>query len=411
MPSPSLSQSVASAPLFRRVAAMVPPYAALFLIIMALLINSPALFYMATAMVCTILACRLQAYLSVRGLRIERVTPPAARVGERVTVSITVWSEKRIKRPLISIRDGLPDRLVVAERTPSLPVAPSFDQPIQTRYSFRPLRRGIFRWSTMQIVGTDALGIVTMTRDYRTEATELVVYPPRIAVSVNLQPSGGAGGVSEAESGRFRGSGIEPRGVREYQAGDPLRHVHWASSARSRTLMVKEFEVGSSLAAAFFLQRTQGTDFGTGFSSLEAMCGHTVYLAEVFLKTGATVRIPTVESVPASAANYEDRLQQINHALALLEPTSEDSLAADVIQSLSRVGEGGSLFVMLAAQDPELPDTLARLSQFDRVCLIYDAADYDPKAAARSAADPVYLERLRQAGCRIVAMPVVEEFR
>ena len=38
------------------------------------------------------------------------------------------------------------------------------------------------------------------------------------------------------------GSGTEMFGVREYRPGDPLRRIHWRSSARHGELIVREFE-------------------------------------------------------------------------------------------------------------------------------------------------------------------------
>ncbi|MBI1757241.1 MAG: hypothetical protein HYR64_09065, partial [Fimbriimonas ginsengisoli] len=57
----------------RNVAGTALGVAALFLGIVAVLLNSEALFYMATAMVVLIAACRVQAWLSVLGLTVERV--------------------------------------------------------------------------------------------------------------------------------------------------------------------------------------------------------------------------------------------------------------------------------------------------------------------------------------------------
>ena len=53
-----------------------------------------------------------------------------------------------------------------------------------------------------------------------------------------------AGGRGEAGRGRpvRRASGLEPHGVREYVEGEPLRAVHWPSSARRGRLMVRELE-------------------------------------------------------------------------------------------------------------------------------------------------------------------------
>src|ERR1051325_1126906 len=111
----------------RRLASLGLTTSAIFLAVVAVMLNSPNLFYMGTALLCTIAACRLQAWLSVRGLKFDRVAPESVAIGELVTVEITVQSEIKVKRPLITIWDNLPPRLMHTDRSPSLPVAPAFD--------------------------------------------------------------------------------------------------------------------------------------------------------------------------------------------------------------------------------------------------------------------------------------------
>lgn len=397
--------------MLQRTAARVPTLAALFLIVMAVLINSSALFYMATAMVATILASRLQSWLSVRALRIERIAPPAVRAGELVVVNLVVWSERKIKRPLISIDDQLPSRLKITERSPSLPVAPSFEQPIQTRYSFRPLRRGKFKWSSLKVIGTDALGLVSSSKTIRTEPTELIVYPARIPIHLSLTPRGGIEGVTESDSGRNRSSGIEPRSIRAYAPGDPQRYVYWRGVARTGKLMVKEFESGAAMSATFFIQRNKGTELGDAITSLEAMCGHAVYLCEQFLRLGTKVLLPSLEESPNLHQPDDLRMQEINEALATLTADHSDSLSMELLTRAGKMG-GGSLYLMLTIADPDLPDTLMRMPQFESTCLIYDPLDYATKHQKKtpSAADPAYLSELRAAGVQVIMMPRVTSF-
>lgn len=395
----------------RNVARIVPGTAAVFLAIMAILINSPALFYMGTAMFATIGASRLQAWLSVRALRVERIAPPAVNVGEQVNVDIIVWSERRLKRPLISVNDQLPKRLVYRQRTPSFPIAPSFDQPIHTRYSFVPLRRGVYRWSTMEVVGTDALGLVSASRIYRTDAADLTVYPAPIPVNLALRPAGGTG-VTESESGRFRGAGIEPRGVREYVPGDPQRYVHWASSARVGRLMVKEFEAGASLQAYFFVQQEQGTDVGTGAdTTLEAMCGHAAYLADQFLRQGAGVGFPDLEDVRQAEFQTDRRRRQIDGLLARIEADRPEMLSQTLRRVLPTLPDGGTIYVMLSRMDPGLPDVIRSEARFGWSCLLYDPSDYPSKLSVPPplrATDSPFLQQLRDTGAEVVVMPKVE---
>lgn len=376
----------------------------LFMLFMAILINSPDLFYMCTALLVTLGAARLQAYLSVRGLRIERVAPPSAHVGEYLSVSLTVWSDRRIKRPLITLVDGLPKKFLVEDRTPSLPIAPAFDQPIFSRYSFRPLKRGRYRWNTCVVEGTDALGLVTMSKTYITEPAEVTIYPAPIAVPIFLDPAPGWGS-DESESSRFRGEGIEPRGVREYATGDALRHVHWPSSARTGRLMVKEFDSGSELAAYFFIQQSAGSEFGSGAeTTLEAMCGHAAYLAENFLRQGARVVFPSNENAKSKASSEHERLQQIYEILASVEASQKKSISSEIASAMEN-HRSGTLYFFITQQDPSLPQVLSRLSNFEVFALIYDPKEYTSARIQGDAAADTYLAQLHASGAKIVMMP------
>ncbi|MFN8219478.1 MAG: hypothetical protein U0S12_05025 [Fimbriimonadales bacterium] len=61
-----------------RIAWLALSTAFIFLIVVAIMLNSGALFYMGTALLATG-AARLQAWLSVRALRLHPVAPPALR--------------------------------------------------------------------------------------------------------------------------------------------------------------------------------------------------------------------------------------------------------------------------------------------------------------------------------------------
>ena len=392
--------------MLQHVGSKVPVYAAMFLMTMALLIDSPALFYMATAMLATIGASRLQAYWSVRALRIERIAPPAVHVGQETTVSMIVWSERKIKRPLITVLDMLPARLRNSPRTPSLPIAPAFDQPVMTRYSFRPMRRGRYRWNEVSVKGTDTLGLQSTTKLYETEPAELIVYPTPIPINVDIRPSGGIG-VSESESGQYRGAGIEPRGVREYVPGDPQRYVHWASTARTGKIMVKEFEAGSGLTGWFFLQRKTGTEIGQGqLTSFEVMCGHARYLAEQFMRRGASVSFPPA-ATRDPAADFQDRLKQLDEVLTDIMPDSSVDLSVEINSVRSKIERGGTAYFHIVRQDSALPGVISSFPDINFVALVYDPKDYEAKVPRdyAPATDPAYTRQLEEAGAKVIIVP------
>jgi len=393
----------------RQTAGVALTTSAIFLILVALLLNSAALFYMSTAILATILVSRIQAYRSVRDLHFDRFAPDSVKVGELVKVEITVWSDRRIRRPLVILEDLLPKRMVYADRGPSLPIAPAFDVPYSTQYTFRPLRRGVYRWGTLKVIGTDVLGLVTKEKVYETSPVEVLVLPNPLPVEFEVPPAP-AFGISDSEVGHGRGAGIEPRGVREYTSGDSLRYVHWRSSARAGRLLVKEFATGSYSSTSFVIQRTRGTDIGRGpDTTLEQICSNAAFMAENMLRQGADVAFPTLGSALRSV-NFTENDRKLLSLLAIVEPDSERSIAEEVEQARHSMPAGGLIYAFLAVADPGLPQVVrfCLATGVQVVAMVYDATAYLPARATQSinsASDADYVESLRLAGARVQVVP------
>lgn len=388
-----------------RLAGVALTTASIMLIVVAIPLNSPALFYMSTAMIATIIAARVQAWLAVRALRIERFGPEIIRVGEPVTIDLTLWTELRVRRPLITLADHLPKRLVARDLTPTLPIAPAYGNPVQTHYSFTPLRRGKFRWQRLTAIGTDALGLVSTGKAYDATPVEMTVLPAPIPVSFDLTAAAGWG-FTETEHGRGRGLGLQPRGVREYVSGDSLRYVHWPSTARRGQLLVKEFETGSQAEVAFFVQLSTGSEIGAGANTtLEHMCSNLAYLTGWMLRQGIDVAFPGLETEkPATMAS--ERESQVLMMLAEIQAEHPDTISAEIARALPEVPSGSHLCVLVSLSDPSLPGILGQavMAGHAVTVLVYDALAYvsgKGKPRLESAGDQDYLMALRAAGCRV----------
>ena len=391
----------------RRVAGSALTIASIFLGVVAVMINAPSLFYMSFALISTIIACNVQANLATKALKIERIAPKSVHVGELVTVEIVLWSERKLKRPLVTVEDRLPDRLSSSEMSPSLPVAPAYDLPVRTMYQFRPLKRGRFRWKNTKVTATDALGLTTKTIAYETEPTEIVVVPTPIPVNIEL-PSSAGWGINEAMSGQASGAGIEPRGIREYQSGDSLRHVHWPSSARIGRLQVKEFQAGSQGAAAFLLQRSQGSDIGKGnLTSLDAMAGHALYLSEQLIRQGVRIGFPLLEG-ESKVRGESERKEDIALLLGTMMGDSSEKIGADILEAVQQVDSGTTFYVMVSIDDGSLLTALEKVrGRYPVVVLTYDATAFDKHRITESAA--LMNDSYRQAGAMVIQMPEVYE--
>ena len=101
-----------------------------------------------------------------------------------------------------------------------------------------PARRGPFMTSGWVIDSTDLLGLFR-DRGRKTQEKEIALVLP------HFSSSGSPLRVRELETSvasARAGSGTELFGVREYRSGDPLRRIHWRSTARHGELIVREYE-------------------------------------------------------------------------------------------------------------------------------------------------------------------------
>jgi len=104
-----------------------------------------------------------------------------------------------------------------------------------------PLRRGPLRFTGASIARTDPFGLVRAFVEIRAPDTIIVLprrYPlPPIALPGTLKYQ--QGGVAFASS---VGQSEEFVSLREYRRGDPMRHIHWKSWARTGKPIIKEFQ-------------------------------------------------------------------------------------------------------------------------------------------------------------------------
>lgn len=101
-------------------------------------------------------------------------------------------------------------------------------------------RRGVFPHDQLRLTTAFPFGLVRAARQFALRG-EVVVQP-----AVYPVPPPRAAGFDVMVGGKFRGqrqtaAGDQFSGIRPHQAGDSLRQIHWASSAKGQGLMVKTF--------------------------------------------------------------------------------------------------------------------------------------------------------------------------
>ena len=155
-------------------------------------------------------------------------------VGDDASGSVTVQNPTR--RRLLGVSVEVPVGVGLAELgLPGLRAGESLTE----TFSVPTTRRGVVRVGPVRTVRGDAVGLVRRELEW-TGVTELFVHPRTIGIA-----SSSTGLIRDLEGNPTRDlspSDISFHALREYQPGDERRNIHWRSTAKTGTYMVRQFE-------------------------------------------------------------------------------------------------------------------------------------------------------------------------
>jgi uncharacterized protein (DUF58 family) len=241
-------------------------------------INSQAgwLFWLASLLLAALLASWGLSLFQVRNLSLQRALPPDAEEKRPFHVDILVENRSRRAKYLLLAVDETPDnsphpkkprlkprrptlrahpRALRERRLPSVeetvdgaqgpfPVFLPYMPPrgrVTAGYHHPGLPRGVYDLWPAYIYSEGLLGLARHSArvDIR---SDIVVYPSYVEPADLPLLSTSLRAPSSREKPASKGAGPDFYGVREYQPGDPLRHVHWKTTARLGRLSVREME-------------------------------------------------------------------------------------------------------------------------------------------------------------------------
>jgi len=102
-------------------------------------------------------------------------------------------------------------------------------------------QRGNYHFGPWELVTGDPFGIFRVTLAYN-QQEDILVYPPLAAIPEQIFPKGRAQGDDRPLQIPLQAESLSAFSTRPYVPGDPLRHIHWPSSARHSTPFVKVFD-------------------------------------------------------------------------------------------------------------------------------------------------------------------------
>ncbi len=241
-----------------------------------------------------------------------------AQVGDQLEERFTVINDSYLPALWLEVEDhsNLPD--YTAGRVTSVGASAS----LEWKTSGVCTRRGLFTLGPTTLRSGDPLGLCSLEIQHP-NSTILLVLPPVLP----LPPIEVAAGGRTGEGRRPRRAALETtvsvETVREYVPGDPLKAIHWPTSAKRNMLYVRQFEHTPSSDWWIFLDLEQSVQAGTGSASTsEHGIIMAASLADRGIRQGYSVGLVTCgqELTWMPPQRTSGHLMSILRTLALVQP-------------------------------------------------------------------------------------------
>lgn len=241
------------------------------------------------------------------------------------------------------------DRFGATEHTVDLPRLPRGTLKMVS-YPLPTDARGEIPVGPLLLVRADPLGLTRRVREYG-EAVTLLVRPRTVALPV--APSGRAHHLEGPTSDNAPSGTVTFHTLREYVVGDDLRHVHWKSSARTGTLMVRQLIDASLPTTTVVLDTRELAELAVDAAASVAVAA---------ARAGFPVRLLTGDGPLAETKADAD---VILDRLALVR--SGDRPVTEAV----RMAKGGGALVLVTADPGEAGRIAGVRKRFDRVICVF----------------------------------------
>lgn len=181
---------------------------------------------------------------SLKQLQVSRGAIAPVTVGDILTVEVIVHNPTKKLKTLLYIQDMLPYVICKHKGAPVEVIKPQSQ--LSWIYELPASRRGVYRWHEVQIRTASPLGLF-WCRESRNAPGTAVIYPTVLPLKScplidKLGQSEDSSIPSLSSRAQLSTEGLS-RGLRPYRYGDPIRLIHWRTSARYGEFQVRELEI------------------------------------------------------------------------------------------------------------------------------------------------------------------------
>ncbi len=311
------------------------------------------------------------------------------RVGQKLDVDLSLTAGRRITT--FRIEEKLHPHLGNTVVVPVSAVSPGVD--LNHRYSFIPRLRGVYEIGPLTAEFSDPLGLATR-HQLLLGKTEIIVHPSVEAVLDRPLTRAFEDPPLRPPNSRAWPEGFEFYGMRDYVAGDDMRHVVWRAFARTDKLLVREFEQGISDRISIVIDTDESWHSpGVPSDTFETAVRVAASVGVRHIKDGFTVRLEANYAQlgrlfrgPRSRLLYLDELARVRLSK---EPLS------DALERLARGGRRDSHVVIVTSRFDSRSAARANL-------LVNGGASLTLAAIVWAESDALTMRRAAEIGAQVV---------
>ncbi len=318
--------------------------------------GSPALVGFAFGWALILAVAVFASRLGLVGLVARRGIGSNAFEGDLLTVDLVLENHgRRAARFVVAIDAfgaGLADRQSVLEPGP----LPSLHRRVLSYRAFVARQWGLYTVGPLSLVAWDPLGLACATQEIpRLDPFE--VFPRTFEIEALSARAGRATIAPRDSTAAAAGQSLLFRGVRDFEAGDDVRRIHWPATARRGSPMVREYERDQQPVFVVFLDLDRRGRAGIGRqSTLEYLVRIGASLLWTAHRRGDLLALVAEgeKEILVPPGQGEAHLAAAMHELVRVRQTGTTSLLETVDRHTEWLPQGTTAVLLLANPDIEL---------------------------------------------------------
>ncbi len=334
-------------------------FSSIFLILVAVITSQRDMFVMAAFFYILPLISWIIGALSLRKIEVFRDHPSVGWEGDVITVRYLLKSHSPFPHFMLSISDPFPEEFKRTDVSNELICVLSkgmAEHSINVELNLR----GDYSLEWLSLNAMDPLGLFRFTKRKKVYS-EILVYPTPYDVPLFTMMQEDQFGLQTRKHHFSLYAGDIPDGLREYIPGDPLRRIHWKSSAKMQKPYVMEFEecVGHNLIILPDLSPDSHAGHGKQ-STTEYIVHLAASYAREAIRQNYAVRLLTTDlNNPANQMNRGNlHMMNILTQLARLHPGPDTRLNQNILELLGRTSSDLTMIAITAYANYNLAEAL-----------------------------------------------------